>query len=122
MSAGKSGAGSGGLGGTFEAAASGPMEEDAVRKALGLLPAGVVGEERWRHGARDLEDSGGGSGGGSGSLGNGGDVSTRFSQIQQAPGGAPLCLLLRNLGELFRRDAAAAADICADSFPGVRPW
>lgn len=38
------------------------------------------------------------------------------------PGSAPWCLLFKNLGELFRWDAASAADMCADAFPRVRPW
>ncbi|CAM9352115.1 unnamed protein product [Scytosiphon promiscuus] len=134
-SAGKGGGGvgSGALSGALEAASSGPVEEDAVRKALGLLPvgsdelgkpAGDVREDRRRHRASSLEDAGGGNGSGSCGFGlrEGGDASQRVSETHQAPGGAPLCLLLRNLGELFRWDAAAAADICADAFPGIRPW
>lgn len=127
MSGGKAGVG---LSGAFQAApaSSGPMEEDAVRKALGLSPACPAGrdkaagrEDRRRYRAGSLEDVGGGGGDRSG-MRQGGDGGGRFSQTQQAPGGAPLCLLLRNLGELFRWDAAAAAEICADAFPGVRPW
>lgn len=115
----------------------GPVEEGAVREALGLLPSGGVdGEE----GHRRLDDrrehygsgNAGGNGGGSSGYGYGygsdgereesGGRARRFRRTNQAPGAAPLCLLLRNLGELFRWDAAAAADICADAFPGVRPW
>ncbi|CAM9469136.1 unnamed protein product [Ectocarpus sp. 13 AM-2016] len=131
MSAGGGGGGSSGwkdgdgFGGTLDAALSpGPMEEDAVRKALGLLvppadPASnvVEDENRRRHANTEHGQGVGFSGheaGGSGRL---------LSQTtSQAPGGAPLCLLLNNLGELFRWDVAAAAEMCADAFPGVRPW
>lgn len=76
------------------------MEEEAVRKALGLPGCrGDAGEE------------------GGGAEGAGG------SGVDTPPlGSSPLCLLLSNLGELFGWDAAAAASICADAFPGVRPW
>ncbi|CAB1101944.1 unnamed protein product [Ectocarpus sp. CCAP 1310/34] len=114
-----------GFGGTLDAAlSSGPMEEDAVRKALGLLvppadPAGnVVEDENHRRHANEEHGQGvgfsGHEAGGSGRL--------LGQTTSQAPGGAPLCLLLNNLGELFRWDVAAAAEMCADAFPGVRPW
>lgn len=76
------------------------MEEEAVRKALGL--PGCRGD------AREEGAVGGGAE-------EGGSVADPL-------GSSPLCLLLNNLGELFRWDTAAAAGICADAFPGVRPW
>lgn len=96
--------------------ASRPMEEDAVRKVLGLPPArrdsftpdtGAVGAAEaplgvWDEAGDRAADAGGAEG--------------------YLVGNAPLCLLLSNLGELFRWDAASAADLCADAFPGVRPW
>lgn len=88
-------------GGLFSASVSRPAEEKAVREALGL--SGYRGDVQ---GARLASTCLGGSGSG----------------VNRAAGGAPLCLLLKNLGEVFRWDAAAAADICADAFPGVRPW
>lgn len=56
--------------------------------------------------------------------GGGGDVEEGdgFETQDHTPGSSMLCLLLRNLGELFRWDTASAADICADAFPRVRPW
>lgn len=128
MSAGGGGSGwrdGDGFGGTFDAASSsGPMEEDAVRKALGLVvpaadPAGtVVGDENHRRHANAEHGQGAGSSG----LQDGGSGRLLSQTTNQAPGGAPLCLLLNNLGELFRWDVAAAAEMCADAFPGVRPW
>lgn len=113
------GGGGGGDRSALETAVSGPAEENAVRNALGLPPTGAaesgdnhVRASNHRH-SSDVGLSGDGrEGGGSGGL----------DQTSQGPGGAPLCLLLSNLGELFRWDVAAAADICADAFPGVRPW
>lgn len=112
------GGGGGGFSSTLETI-SGPKEEGAVRKALGLRPTDSVDtEDNHIHVGRDHRENDGGfsvrerEGGGNGGL----------SPTSQAPGGAPLCLLLSNLGELFRWDAAAAADMCADAFPGVRPW
>lgn len=112
------------------------MEEDAVRKALGLPPTGSEDAEeghisrRRRFGPSQVnnqsrrEDGASGFGGADGGRKEegGGQSERRCSQVNQAPGRAPLCLLLSNLGELFRWDVAAAADICADAFPGVRPW
>lgn len=111
---------SGGSGEGRKTSEAGPAEENAVRKALGLPPTGAA-ESRDNHvrASNHLHHSDGGlsghgrEGGGSGGLNQ---------ASQTSPGGAPLCLLLSNLGELFRWDAAAAADICADAFPGVRPW
>lgn len=131
--------GSGGIGSAFGAMYGAlPVEENAVRKALGLRPAGSAATERddgrHRHGAGQGSNQGrreggvggveGHDGGGRAEDGGGGrsESERRCSQVIQAPGRAPLCLLLRNLGEIFRWDAAAAADICADAFPGVRPW
>ncbi|CAM9702470.1 unnamed protein product, partial [Ectocarpus fasciculatus] len=115
--------------GTFDAASSsGPMEEDAVRKALGLLvlvppadPAGTVVEgERHQHRRQANADHGQAVGLSGHEAGGSGRLSSQTTN--QAPGRAPLCLLLNNLGELFRWDVAAAAEMCADAFPGVRPW
>lgn len=120
---------------TFRAQASGPMEEEAVRKALGLPAASRVTGTAAVDGTGVAEESGrlsgltmaalsdrdrdaGFPGGGGAGVGGWGGV----PRASQAPGSAPLCLLLSNLGELFRWDTAAAADICADAFPGVRPW
>eukprot|EP00903_Cladosiphon_okamuranus_P019892 g18284.t1 len=138
-----SGSGSGGIDSAFDAMYGAlPMEEDAVRKALGLRPAGSAATEGahgdYRHGAGEGGNQGHREGDVGGFEGQDGGVRAedggadrseseseserRYSQVIQAPGRAPLCLLLSKLGELFRWDAAAAADICADAFPGVRPW
>lgn len=112
------------------------MEEAAVREALGLPPsAGAVVDAADGRGRasnrREYYGGGGNNGGGFSGYGSdgggggreeGGGGTGSFGQTSRAPGAAPLCLLLSNLGELFRWDVAAAADICADTFPGVRPW
>lgn len=139
--------GSGRIGSAFDAMFGAlPTEEDAVRKALGLPPAvsvstdaeeGGIGSLSHRHrpgqgnsqghreGSADGfegHDGGGRAEGGGGRSESESESERRCRQVIQAPGRAPLCLLLSNLGELFRWDAAAAADMCADAFPGVRPW
>lgn len=141
---GSGGIGSGGIGSLFDAIPGPlPMEEDAIRKSLGLPPTNSRGNEgSHRHGRRYRPSRGdnnhesqqrGGYGvdgseehfqgdEGQANEEGGGQSERKWGEISQAPGGAPLCLLLSNLGELFRWDAAAAADICADAFPGVRPW
>lgn len=140
--------GSGGLDSAFGLATSRPLlaEENGVREALGLPPTGAADTEEDHVGHHDRHDrpshpnesnqghrhrgDGDGDGGnvdGFGGLGGGrsegeSESERKSRQMNQAPGRAPLCLLLSNLGELFRWDVAAAADICADAFPGVRPW
>lgn len=94
-----------------------------MRKILGLGPArghhegagGMLGR-----GHRDgVEGMGTAASEGAGD--KRGDAKDSGSE-EHPPGSAPLCLLLKNLGELFRWDAASAAEMCADAFPGVRPW
>lgn len=107
-----------------------PMEEDAVRKALGLPPSrrgmpvehgrdtslaqagqlhelGEVGATAWDEGGNAMSGS------------REGDAGVGAYELA---GSAPLCLLLSNLVELFRWDVASAAEICADIYPGIRPW
>lgn len=146
------GIGGGGIGSAFDATSGQwplplALEENAVRKALGLPLLSTGSADQSAHetnhrrrgpsqvnsqsvgaGRQHREDSVGGNGfdehdgAPKGEGGGRTESERRCSQMNQAPGRAPLCLLLSSLGVLFRWDAAAAADICADAFPGVRPW
>lgn len=108
------------------------MEDDAVRKILGL------GRARGRRysemgdpyrGQSHVDDGLGAGYGGrrisrasSEGLAGGGDAMKDRRSEGEELGSSSLCLLLNNLGQLFRWDVASTADICADAFPGVRPW
>lgn len=112
-----------------------PMEDDAVRKVLGLpaqprdvdpassstasgcYAGGGYTKEARRMGGRKGASDERGLGSGPGAI-----AAATAASRSHSPEDAPLCLLLNNLGELFRWDPASAASMCADAFPGVRPW
>lgn len=94
----------------------GALEEEAVRKALGLpIRRGDAPATRSMRSLSFQRDT-------FHRMEEAGRLEGARSGGDEPLGSAPLCLLLKNLGDLFRWDTSAAADICADAFPGVRPW